>query len=131
MPTEKELLGIINQQRKYYRDGILRIVELLTQDGLGDYARATLAIAENYGIVNKDEALVSGQKIEIKEDESVRKLIINELKHGELSGSMLREKTRKIERHRYYRILSQLIDSEAVVRVGKTNRLIYKIGRLI
>lgn len=126
--SEKELLAVIERQRRYYREAVVRLAELLTKYDLHDFARVAISIAENYGIATKTEAFIGRQQIDLKEDESVKQLIIHELRTGELSGGMLREKTKKVDKNRYYKILNQLLDNGAVVRVGNTHKLIYKLA---
>lgn len=128
MPTEQELLGIINGQRKYYRDGILRLADLLRGAGLEDYARAAIYIADNYGIIDANETKTQIGRFNLDEQESLILSISRELSNGELSARLLRARTGNPGEPIWKRTIRKLIDDGKIVQIGTRYATVYKLA---
>ena len=129
MPTEDELLGIINGQRKYYKEGILQLAKLLRDARLFDYADAAISISNNFGILNELESKRTREEIANRRSEDLTENIVKELSDGELSAGELRKKlvVTKSEEHSYRKAIDTLLIQRRIDRTGATKNTKYRL----
>lgn len=130
MPTENELLGIINGQRKYYRDGILKLVDLLKYARQFEYAEVALSIADNYGIIGEPDLKREYEIIKDRREQQLDGLIVDYLStHGEVRCTQLkRHFGTDTNKYRYDCAISRLLKERVIEKRNSNSNTIYRLA---